>query len=103
MTPHDWFKIARAYPTKDEVLLWRGMKELTHETFMGMGERFEETAQQKVTKEALVNTSAAALEAGRCLPNRSTNTKGLASIKQKPEEPFEKCVARLTEAVERMI
>lgn len=82
MTLHDWFKIARAYLTKDEFLLWRyiyiyelgsesylrclekkrGMKELTYEMFMCTEEWFEETAQQKITKEALIKISTAALE-----------------------------------------
>jgi hypothetical protein len=40
----------------------RGMKELTYEMFMCTEEWFEETAQQKITKEALIKISTAALE-----------------------------------------
>jgi hypothetical protein len=86
MIPHNWFKIARAYLTKDEFLLWmdiyknlaqkkksylrclekkRRMKELTHDMFVGIGEWFEETTQPKMTKEVIVKISASALEAWR--------------------------------------
>lgn len=56
-----------------------------------------------MTKEALANISAAALEAQRCLLYRDANTKGLANIKQKLEEPFEEFVAWKTEAGERAV
>lgn len=56
-----------------------------------------------MTKEALANLSAAALEEQRCLLNRDANTKGLANIKQKLEEPFEGFVAWKTEAGERVV
>ncbi|XP_076775118.1 endogenous retrovirus group K member 5 Gag polyprotein-like [Arvicanthis niloticus] len=121
MTPHDWFKIARAYLTRDEFLQWmdifknlaqkelskmsekkKGVKELTYEMFMDTGEWFEVRIQQKFTKEALVNKSAAALEAWRGLLNRDTNTKGLAYISQDPEELFEEFVTQLKGTVESM-
>ena len=124
MTPYDWFQVAKACLGGGNFLLWKAEYEdavrnelaqtpqtsgrrrretLTYDMLMGLGEWLETSAQLRMTKQALTKVTAAAMRAWKCLPAGSANTQGLANIKQKPEEPFEEFVARLTEAVERMV
>lgn len=124
MTPYGWFQVAKTCLGGGNFLLWkveyedlvrkelaqtpqksrrRRKETLTYDMLMGLGDWLETPAQLKMTKQALMKVTAAAMRAWKRLPVGSANTQGLANITQRPEEPFEEFVARLTEAVEKMV
>lgn len=120
MTPYDWFQVAKACLAGGTYLLWKAeYEELVHEVFskipnrkngekkestydmiMGAGEWLEIKLQKKIIKDSVGSSFSSSW---RHLPAADANIKGLANVKQRPKEPFVEFIARLTQAVERVV
>ncbi|XP_043768122.1 endogenous retrovirus group K member 10 Gag polyprotein-like [Cervus elaphus] len=119
LPPSDWKQIARACLSGGDYLLWKSefteqcghIAELnqrqgintTYEMLVGEGAYQNTNAQLNYLPGAYAQISNAAQQAWKKLPCSSNKTEDLSKIRQGPDEPYQDFVARLLEAVGKII
>ncbi|KAB0385066.1 hypothetical protein FD755_000022 [Muntiacus reevesi] len=119
LPPSDWKQIARACLTGGDYLLWKSefmeqcghIAELnqrqgintTYEMLIGEGAYQNTNAQLSYLPGAYAQISNAARQAWKKLPCSSNKTEDLSKIRQGPDEPYQDFVARLLEAVDKIM
>ncbi|XP_055293591.1 endogenous retrovirus group K member 10 Gag polyprotein-like [Moschus berezovskii] len=119
LPPSDWKQIARACLTGGDYLLWKsefteqcgviaetnqrqGLP-TTYEMLIGEGPYLNTNAQLNYHPGAYAQISNAARQAWRKLPCSANKTEDLSKIRQGPDEPYQDFVARLLEAVGKLM
>lgn len=119
LPPSDWKQIARACLSGGDYLLWKSefteqcghIAELnqrqgintTYEMLVGEGAYQNTNVQLNYLPGAYAQISNAAQQAWKKLPCSSNKTEDLSKIHQGPDEPYQDFVARLLEAVGKII
>lgn len=115
MTPNDWQGAAKSCLSGGDYIIWRIENEdyckaeakksrvVTEAMLLGTGVWDSAQAQLKLSKDALTLTSACAIAAWKRIPKKGGPSSALTGVKQKSDESFEEFLARLTEAVEKVI
>ncbi|XP_070320748.1 endogenous retrovirus group K member 10 Gag polyprotein-like [Odocoileus virginianus] len=119
LPPNDWKAITRACLSGGDYLLWRseygevcGLIEdrnrrnglqINFDMLMGEGVFRALDAQLNYPEQAYLQISEAALKAWKKLPVSNRKTEDLSKIRQGPDEPYQDFVARLLDAISKII
>lgn len=120
LTVYDWFQTAKATLSPGDFVLWRTeyeerAKEAVRSSFakkgakptmsmlLGKEEYTQPAAQMRVGKPILELITQLAVGSWKAIPPPSAKTTVLAGIRQKQEEAYEEFIARLEEAIQRML
>lgn len=121
LTPSDWHQTARSVLSPGDYVLWRTDyeerckdsvkksisgrrgKSPTMDMMLGTGDFIKQQAQVKIPKQVLKEITTNAVLAWRAIPPAGTTGTALAGIQQSLEEPYQSFIARLEEAINRMM
>ncbi|XP_040091673.1 endogenous retrovirus group K member 7 Gag polyprotein-like [Oryx dammah] len=119
LPPNDWKQIARACLLGGDYLLWKSEYikqcgriadvnrqqgiQTSYEMLIGDGAYQATNAQLNFLPGAYAQISNAARQAWKKLPSSSTRTEDLSKIRQGPEEPYQDFVARLLDAIGKIM
>ncbi|XP_060987521.1 endogenous retrovirus group K member 7 Gag polyprotein-like [Dama dama] len=119
LPPNDWKAVARACLSGGDYLLWRSeygevcgtiedrnhrnRLQVTFDMLMGEGQFRDLNQQLTYPEQAYPQINEAALKAWKRLPASNRKAEDLSKIRQGPDEPYQDFVARLLEAVSKII
>ncbi|XP_070439041.1 endogenous retrovirus group K member 5 Gag polyprotein-like [Equus przewalskii] len=120
MIPYDWTQVAKTCLAGGQYLLWKAeyedlvrrqvslnkkfkKEEITMDMLLGEGDYVTTNKQMLMGKEALLQVRSCAIKAWNSLPTNAKKATTLSEIRQGPQESYEDFVARLLQAVKRVI